>query len=518
MKNNILDYFPMDTPRKTQVEVLKRIEAGFEAGVRYIIVEAPVGSGKSPIAITAARRYGASHLLTPRKNLQDQYFEDFHQHISLMKGRGAYPCVYSDASQYSNIVSEISRGGTPSPSITGVSVAEGPCSSGNKKIYEECCARHECPYSVAINVAMGENHVVHNVHGFIFQAYMHGRFAKRGLVVVDECHNLEDICREFSSREIRVRGLAGEDFTIPDFRFVDDYQEFFMQDKFMPRRKEDRESYILTVESLMKSGMRDFVVDYKNDDFFRKTDIKFIPKSVAHVPESLIFQFGERILLMSGTIYDKDDFCRSLGISTEESLFIRISSTFPPARRPIVMKPEYMVDTSHAKWNDNIGKIVEIIQTIMDKFPDVKGLVHTPSYSANNQILKLLKSDRVMTHTSLDFRDALEEFYSEKAPRVFLSPVCQEGVDFKGDRARFQIILRVPYPNAGDKFTRVKMEESFQWYNYKALKTFGQQVGRINRSEDDHGVTVLVDSRFPRFISNNRRKLPQWMLDAIKDK
>lgn len=518
MKNNILDFFPKDTPRKTQIEVMQRIEAGYEAGYKYIIVEAPVGSGKSPMAVAVARRYGTSHILTPRKNLQDQYFEDFHQHLHLMKGRSAYPCVYRDATRYNEIRAEIFRGGTPSPSITGVSVAEGPCDGGKQHILEACNARQQCPYALAAHVANGEDHVVHNVHGFIFQAFMHAKFSKRGVVIVDECHNLEDICTEFASREITVRGIAGDDFNVPDYRFIDDYEEFFTQDRFLPRRIEERETYLASVESLMKAGMKDFVVDWKTDDFFRKTTLKFIPKSVAQVPKQLIFSFGDKVLLMSGTIYDKDYFCRSLGISSEESLFIRVSSTFPPARRPIIMKPEYMVDTSHAKWEDNIDRIVDIIQRVMDKFPDVKGLIHTPSYRANNQILRKLRSDRVMTHTNQDFREALEEFYEEKAPRVFLSPVCQEGVDFKGDRARFQLILRVPYPNAGDKYTRVKMEESFQWYNYKALKTFGQQVGRINRSEDDHGVTILVDSRFPRFIANNKRKLPQWLLDAIIDK
>jgi Rad3-related DNA helicase len=98
---------------------------------------------------------------------------------------------------------------------------------------------------------------------------------------------------------------------------------------------------------------------------------------------------------------------------------------------------------------------------------------------------------------------------------VFISPVCQQGVDFKGDRARFQIVTRIPYLNTSDEFVSHKVENDFAWYNYKALVVFGQQIGRVNRAEDDYGATFLLDERFNRFISKNSTKLPKWLRDAI---
>jgi Rad3-related DNA helicase len=86
------------------------------------------------------------------------------------------------------------------------------------------------------------------------------------------------------------------------------------------------------------------------------------------------------------------------------------------------------------------------------------------------------------------------------------------------DRARFQIILRIPYLNAGDKFIEMKLKKDFAWYNYQAMISFGQQTGRINRSETDFGVTILMDDRFPKFIRKNRSKFPKWLLDSIKEK
>jgi Rad3-related DNA helicase len=120
-----------------------------------------------------------------------------------------------------------------------------------------------------------------------------------------------------------------------------------------------------------------------------------------------------------------------------------------------------------------------------------------------------------MTHGKNDTQEKLQLFYDSKDPLVFVSPVCQQGVDFKGDRARFQIILRVPYLNTSDAFVSHKVQNDFPWYNYQALITWGQQIGRINRSEDDYGATFLMDSRFNKFITRNLSKIPKWVQSAI---
>jgi ATP-dependent DNA helicase DinG len=122
----------------------------------------------------------------------------------------------------------------------------------------------------------------------------------------------------------------------------------------------------------------------------------------------------------------------------------------------------------------------------------------------------------MVIHDKDNFHEMLSKFYSsESSNKVFLSPICQQGVDFKYDRARFQIVIRVPYPNTSDPFVEHKVKNDFQWYNYEALVAFGQQVGRVNRSDDDFGATILLDERFGKFISKNKSVLPKWLTDAI---
>jgi Rad3-related DNA helicase len=195
---------------------------------------------------------------------------------------------------------------------------------------------------------------------------------------------------------------------------------------------------------------------------------------------------------------------------------MRIGSSFPLESRPIYFKDDYKVDTSHKMWDTNFVEMIQKITKVMNIFDDAKGLIHTPSYQASLTIHNALKSTgRVMMHTKDDFAQKLEQFYDSEDPLVFLSPICQQGVDFKHDRARFQIILRVPYANTSDPFVEYLVKEDFPGYNYKALVIFGQQIGRVNRSEDDFGVTVLMDDRFGQFLSRNRSVLPKWLTDAV---
>jgi Rad3-related DNA helicase len=245
------------------------------------------------------------------------------------------------------------------------------------------------------------------------------------------------------------------------------------------------------------------------------TAFEFIPHYVGGAVRNMLLSYGQKVLLMSGTIYNKDLFCRNLGISPEEAHFIRIGSSFPKENRPIYLKPKYQVNTSHALWNENFAELIDVIKSILMIFKDAKGLIHAPSYVTSEQIKNALNDPRVVNHTASDFLTKLDGFFKEKEPKVFISPVCQQGVDFKADRARFQIVVRVPYPSTNSKFYEDKVKNDFPWYNYQALVTFGQELGRVNRADDDYGATFLVDERFNKFISKNSKMLPTWVKEGM---
>lgn len=516
-RHDIQKNFPLigRTPHDQQVAVVEGVlQAFLQREKRYVILESPVGSGKSAIAMSLAKYFGRSHILTPRKSLQDQYYGDFSHMAVMMKGRSSYPCVWWDNSEYDAIMGFISRGDTPPVNITGTHCGEGKCANGNKQAYERCSAIQQCPYSAAMSVATMKNHVVHNIHSFIFQAYMNDKFDRRPLMIIDEAHRLRQMLPEFLSRSIFVRGVTRDTVTPGDEADIGTWCDWMLGEDFLPKfRKSDLQDYLDAVGTLRVSGLSGFVVlPTYLDSGCRFT---FKPLKSGWAGENLLFSFGDKVLLMSGTIYSKSLFCKEVGINEDEAEFIQVDSCFPLQMRPVLCKPEYLAPTSHR--TKDMDRIVEVVKLVLDRMPDKKGLIHVPSYAMMDELMEAMSfHPRLVGHSSSDFQEKLKDFYESDRALVFVSPTCTEGVDFKYDRARFQIVLRVPYPNAGDKWVKARMDESFSWYNLEALTTFGQILGRVNRAPDDFGVTVLVDERFPDFLTKNRNVIQDWQYQAIK--
>ena len=541
MTKNILSFFPTNqhikSPHPSQVSVLTAIDKAFQDGYKNVLLEAPVGSGKSAIAIACSRYYGSSHIITPRKSLQDQYLDDFGGGgLVLMKGRAAYPCTYPSevkTKEYHSLVKKIENGIPIRVSPGSVTCDKGPCKN-NAPEYVKCTGMDSsdgsinspCPYNVAISAAQRSDAVIHNLHSFVFQAYFTNRFEEREILIIDECHEMEGVIRGFAEKTAVIKAQFGpgeipmdSNKTVGDWcvwlmTFADKYSQVVKMDG-----SSDRADFLQTISELAvfsdKFGEK-FTVGVDQNTISRSTRFTFTPVNIGHLSERFILSFGKKRLLMSGTIYNKSVFCKNNGLVESETCFIRIGSTFPKETRPIVFKEEYNVDTSHRTWDENFSEMIEKISDIMERFEDAKGLVHTPSYAASLVIENALKhTGRILSHNRDNFADTLSSFYNSKEPLVLLSPVCQQGVDFKYDRARFQIILRVPYLNTSDAFIGYQVKNDYPWYNHQALVTFGQQIGRINRAPDDFGVTFLMDERFGKFLAKNKSQLPKWLLEGI---
>lgn len=545
MTKTIIDFFPTNKyiakPRSNQRTVLLAIQKAFEEGYKNVLLEAPVGSGKSAIAIAAAGYYGNAHILTPRKSLQDQYLDDFSEfNVALMKGRNAYPCTYPSVEkvgQYNRVIKLINEGGVPAPKFGEKGCDRGECKSDVQAL-DKCTGSvwdydhrtdptHPCPYHEAIKVAQGRDIVIHNLHSFIFQSYFAGRFDQRNLLVIDECHEIEDIVRGFAEVKLVIK-FKIDQADIPsrdEVSTLEDWGSWLerYKDKFSTRARMDgtteQSDFLETLRKMTlfsDSFGTEFVFKCEETEDGKGTRFTFIPQNIGHLVEQYLLEYGEKRLLMSGTIYNKKIFCQKNGLKESETCFMRIGSSFPVETRPIYFKDDYKVDTSHKMWDENFSDMVDKILTVFDIFDDAKGLIHTPSYQASLTLYNALKkTGRVMMHTKDDFQQRLTEFYDSPESLVFLSPICQQGVDFKHDRARFQIILRVPYANTSDPFVEHLVKNDFPSYNYRALVVFGQQIGRVNRAEDDYGATVLMDERFGKFISRNKSVLPNWLTEAI---
>ena len=93
--DDIIKNFPFPTVRDSQTSVLTEIATAFASGYRHIILEAPTGFGKSPVAIASALTLGTSYLCTSTKDLQTQYARVF-PFVKMAKGKKNFICAVKD--------------------------------------------------------------------------------------------------------------------------------------------------------------------------------------------------------------------------------------------------------------------------------------------------------------------------------------------------------------------------------------------------------------------------------------
>ena len=93
--SHLINNFPFTSQRYNQTNVLNQICDAFNSGYKYIILEAPTGFGKSPVAITVAMTLGSSYICTSTKDLQTQYSRDF-PYLKVAKGKNNFPCLVKE--------------------------------------------------------------------------------------------------------------------------------------------------------------------------------------------------------------------------------------------------------------------------------------------------------------------------------------------------------------------------------------------------------------------------------------
>jgi ATP-dependent DNA helicase DinG len=94
-QDDYIKNFPFPNLREQQSYALNEIATAFASGYKYIVLEAPTGFGKSPVAIAVALTLGTSYICTSTKDLQAQYARDF-PFVRVAKGKNNFICAVKD--------------------------------------------------------------------------------------------------------------------------------------------------------------------------------------------------------------------------------------------------------------------------------------------------------------------------------------------------------------------------------------------------------------------------------------
>lgn len=500
------DYFAAESYRPYQRETIEEIEAAYEQRYRHVLVDAPTGSGKSHVARALAFQANDAHILTIQKLLQDQYQRDFPD-MFVMKGRNAYTCLRGEM---------------------GTTCAEGPC---RLKKQESCFG---CPYVGAKIKAAAAPVTVHNFDSFYYQNSFGSGFSGRKLIVIDEAHNISGKFSSFLSFTINSRGGVA----VPKAYKLKDYDIFVraawteyseelagLETQYelvgLSRENLKRMQELSTLTHRMqryltereKDHPAEYVFDYSAEGRWAPS-VTFRPVFVGDYASRWLFGYGERSLMMSATILDKEMFCSEVGLNPEEVYYINVPSSFPAEHRPIIKK--YAGKMGYKDINGTLPTIVEYVQEIVNRYPDRKGIIQTHSEKIANYLKKFLDDPRYTFNKDYMTPQQMLEVHKRKPGSIIVASGLREGLDLRGELSKIQVFCKIPYPSLGDKVVARKLELDEAWYGWITTVMFVQSLGRSVRSSTERAVTYILDSGFGFFYTRNKRFIPKYIKEAIK--
>ncbi len=92
MRRSVNNFRILQFPTQRESSVINEIGTGFASDYKYILLEAPTGFGKSPVAIAVALTLGSSCICTSTKDLQTQVLEGF-PFLKAVKGKNNFSLV-----------------------------------------------------------------------------------------------------------------------------------------------------------------------------------------------------------------------------------------------------------------------------------------------------------------------------------------------------------------------------------------------------------------------------------------
>lgn len=224
------------------------------------------------------------------------------------------------------------------------------------------------------------------------------------------------------------------------------------------------------------------------------------------------------VILMSATLGDPAILVRKLGVAPDQCSYLDLPSPFPVEHRKVWRWPVAGLGrkAEPAAWRI----AMEATDSIIGKFPNRKGLIHTASHNLTKMIVEQSQHrGRLIFHDSSGRMEALEQYKKEQRPSVLVSASFATGLDLPGIIG-FQVIPKVPFPGLGDEVTRLRFEwgdegDRFGKKNYadETMNTIVQASGRGVRTERDVCPTFILDRNFNHL--SKQAFMPQSFRDAL---
>jgi len=220
----------------------------------------------------------------------------------------------------------------------------------------------------------------------------------------------------------------------------------------------------------------------------------------------------KKIVLLSATINEID--VHELGLDRHHDVvYHHCGSPIPPSVRPIYYQPH--VNMAYKNKELSIPVLAECINAVLADKPE-SGIIHT-TYADANALRPFLSNPRLLWHTHDNKQMVYNQFITgARNGRVLVGSGFTEGIDLKGDLARWQILTKVPSLSLADPAVAMKAQSDPGWYAWQSVKNLIQASGRVCRTPEDYGETYIFDSQFKRLYTDRRYLFPAWYQDSVR--
>jgi Rad3-related DNA helicase len=540
MSKKIADFWPFPYQLRTnQIKAFEWLEEQTDKA-NHLILEAPVGAGKSNIAITYSLwlrdkllnehadidlTKGISYVLTPQRILQEQYTNSFKQYpqtgLASLYGKANYTCVDKSTD----------------------------CELGS--LVKPTC--QSCPAKKALIAAKTATNTIMNYKLALIHFACNNVFAKRPLMVMDECHNLEQLLIDFDALVISEYRCKKYDIEFKQFNTIIAAIQWIGQTYYPKivnmlevvqiqceeiidakghnlstadinklREYKGLVEHVDLIESIFKNKMGDVERNFVLVKDEKSFSLKRLYASYSF--NRIIIPYAMKYLYMSSTILNKAGFCRDLGIPVDNAAFLSLDSEFPVNNRPIYFNP---IMRMNAQWETpenetNRIKLLSHLRKVLRQHGNESGIIHTSNYKLSKWLIQQLPNTiphNIFHHlpeSGEDRNSVINQFLNSTTPSILISPSITEGLDLKDDLSRFAIFVKVPYGNLGDQWIKRRMELQPEWYQRKALINIIQGGGRVVRSENDYGSVYIFDQAFSFLKQQTHHMIPKWWLKSLK--
>jgi Rad3-related DNA helicase len=470
-------------PREVQKVALEWLSKNWDSADAFAIQMA-VGSGKSSVAKAIANATGGS-IITPSNLLVKQYRDDFPK-TNFLIGKSHYTCVSSGLS----------------------------CEDWTSVLEQPACK--DCNYVKCKKRALTGEQTFYNPLS-LYYAGLSTEWRRASVLVVDEAQQLPSMISMLAGTKLRQSMYKFNDSTLNELYLVpflaDQIRNLEKLALYYDRDKKRLKEITEELErlKLVKIGVEHDASNYAiwiESGLYRGKPDRFLHIKPLRPPRRVVQSLldGKRIVLLSGTLMPSD--IEDL-VGDRRVLTLDLPSPIPADRRRVYYRPsEYKMnrDTSPAD-------IVRSVEAVIAENPNQNTIIHV-SYSMSKQLRNHFNIP-IIFNDQENKAKVVDQFIREGG--VFLAAGCSEGLDFRGDLCRINIIPKLMYPNLGDPVVskRKSLEDGDAWFATETLKTTIQQTGRSTRSPDDFSKTYVLDPGFARLVRKYKDKLPQSFIESI---